>query len=73
MNIREEEKHKAFEARFFFTNGSLSKYGDFDFQPGEIVRKERSKQLVKHNTMYFCFMLKFSSRAENNYFIFVLS
>uniref|UniRef100_A0A674NUV0 Integrin beta n=1 Tax=Takifugu rubripes TaxID=31033 RepID=A0A674NUV0_TAKRU len=39
MSIRAEDRPKAFEAQFFSSSKKLSKYGDFDFKPGEIVRK----------------------------------
>lgn len=42
MSIRAEDRPKAFEAQFFSSSKKLSKYGDFDFKPGEIVRKRSS-------------------------------
>lgn len=49
MSIRAEDKPRAFEAQFLSSSEALSKYGDFDFKPGEIVRTEtRWKQLIKH-------------------------
>ncbi|XP_029691764.1 integrin beta-4 isoform X3 [Takifugu rubripes] len=36
MSIRAEDRPKAFEAQFFSSSKKLSKYGDFDFKPGEI-------------------------------------
>lgn len=40
MSIRADDKPKAFEAQFLSTSGTVSKYGDFDFKPGAIVRKK---------------------------------
>lgn len=47
MSIRAEDKPKAFEAHFLSTTGKASKYGDFDFQPGAIVRKEKNEYKIE--------------------------
>lgn len=48
MSIRAEDKPRAFETQFLSSSGAVSKYGDFDFKPGVIVRTEtRWKQPIK--------------------------
>lgn len=39
MSIRAEDRPKAFEAQFLSTSGVVSKFGNFSFKPGEIVRE----------------------------------
>lgn len=47
MSIRAEDKPKAFDAKFLNLNGQVAQYGDFNFQPGQIVReKTRWKQFI---------------------------
>lgn len=37
MSIRAEDRPKAFEAKFLKESGQIAKYGEFNFQPGQIV------------------------------------
>lgn len=69
MSIRTDNKPKAFETKFYSASGKLSQYGDFDFKPGEIVRKETVQWLkfevqpinVSHG---FVFQGKFQMRLK---------
>lgn len=40
MSIRAEDRPKAFEAQFLSTSAEVSKFGNFSFKPGEIVRED---------------------------------
>uniref|UniRef100_A0A669DGM9 Integrin beta n=1 Tax=Oreochromis niloticus TaxID=8128 RepID=A0A669DGM9_ORENI len=41
MSIRAEDRPKAFEAKFFKESGQIAQYGEFNFQPGKIVRAKK--------------------------------
>uniref|UniRef100_I3KU81 Integrin beta n=1 Tax=Oreochromis niloticus TaxID=8128 RepID=I3KU81_ORENI len=52
MSIRAEDRPKAFEAKFFKESGQIAQYGEFNFQPGKIVRfmmRLKAQRMVDEN------------------------